>query len=677
MCGILGVVQAEPRALDLPKLIEMCDSISHRGPDDAGYLLANHRSGALRVLGGKDTPSSVYAHSSRYSPEGKIEQHPPGESYSVALAHRRLSIIDLSPAGHQPLSNSDGSLWIAYNGEIYNHPEIRRDLESRGHQFFSNGDTEVVLRAYEEWGPACLSRFNGMWAFAILDLRENKLFCARDRIGIKPFYYAATDRGLIFASELKAIVKSGHIEAKPNDMQIHTFLYTGQDNVYETFFEDVVPLQPGHSLTFDLDRGDFSVDCYYTLPLGERLTGQSDEDYRRGFYDQLKTSVQYRLVADVPVGTCLSGGLDSSSIVCMVDKLMREDGLKVGDSDLQCTFSARYDDPRHDEGEYIKTVVEATRTNDHHTYPTGARLRDEVDNFIWHHEEPLQNTSIYAQWCVFDLVNSSKDSGVKVTLDGQGGDEILGGYHRYFATRNANLLRHFRFGEFIGEARGIERHHGQSKLSTGQQAALTLLPMGLKDFIRPLFPDKGRPAWLDKKFADRCARDPRWAAHQGSAIRWDTGNAFEWDLHRSVTRGIPRLLRYADRSSMAHSIESRVPFLDHNLVEYSLSLPDDQKIRQGMTKYVLRDSMTGILPESVRMRQSKIGFSTPQDTWFQEELRDFVETTLDSESFLARPYFDTDQVRNLAAQHSSGDQSVHADVWRLVNLEIWMRKFLD
>lgn len=677
MCGIAGVIRSEGRPVDPARVRAMGRSIAHRGPDDEGFLFADPASGSIEIFGGDDTPASVYAHPASYSPERPLEPERVRGNPSVALAHRRLSIIDISAAGHQPICNEDQSLWMLYNGEVYNYASIRKELVGLGHGFTSDSDSEVVLHAYQEWGAACLSRFNGMFAIAILDRNRNQLFCARDRFGIKPFYYSLNQEGFVFASEIKALFESGLVEAEPNLPILYAYLCNGTDDISETCYEGIVPLAPGHHLTIDLDARNLKIERYYELPYGKNKIKLSSDDYAEGFREQFTQAIRYRLIADVPVGTCLSGGLDSSAIACVVDKLMRDDGLKIAGTDLQSTFSARYQDPRHDEGEWIDEIVRATGSVPHTTFPTGGELLDELDTFLWHHEEPFGSTSIYAQWRVFKLVKDSKDVGVKVTLDGQGGDETLGGYHRYFTTYFASLLASGRFGRLANEIAGCQSIHGYSKRALATQVASMMAPVGAKALIRNLMNKPEYPAWMNDDFGHKYAAHPDVIRRRGDYYDWACGNVFQGDLHASIAKGIPRLLRHGDRNSMAHSIESRVPFLDHNLVEFCMALPDDQKIHNGTTKRVLRDATFGLMPDAVRLRHSKLGFSTPQDSWFREDLAPLVESVVMSESFADRGLVDADRARKLFARHKAREIDINDDIWKWTNLEIWMRRFID
>ncbi len=359
MCGIFGVWNRH-KSVSPASVHRAATLLHHRGPDDEGYLFFDTDAGDHTLAGGYDTPKAVYSSPYAYSPRKNVEKIPEESGYNLAFAHRRLSIIDLSPSGHQPMCNEDGTIWIIYNGEIYNFHDLRDQLKALGHRFVSQTDTEVILHAYEEWGVEALPRFNGMWAFCILDMGNRKLFCARDRFGVKPFHYYVDEKRFIFSSEIKALLKTG-IPRKPNDGRLYDFLASSiVDHTSETFFEGVKRLNGGEYLHVDMASGGLTAGRYWDLDLSRKDHGISHEELTERFYHLLQDSVRLRLISDVPVGTCLSGGLDSSTIVCLVDKLMREEGTKIPGTDIQKTFSARYEDSRHDEGAFINEVVKKT-----------------------------------------------------------------------------------------------------------------------------------------------------------------------------------------------------------------------------------------------------------------------------------------------------------------------------
>lgn len=658
MCGIVGILNLEGNGVPPELLGRMTKVLKHRGPDDEGYLLVDTSTGRYEPRSGDDTMGEL----------SKTIKHllaPMELRPELAFGHRRLSIIDISAAGHQPMSNEDGTIWIVHNGEIYNYIELRGDLKSRGHVFRSNTDTEVVIHSYEEWGLECLNRFNGMWAFAIWDGREKKLFCSRDRFGVKPFYYYLDSERFIFASEIKALLEAGFVERKPNEQIIFDYLTCALvDHTESTFFKDIKQLRGGHYLELHPGGNRPEIRRYYDIPLSRTSTKMTDEEYAKRFHDLFEDSVRLRLVSDVPVGSCLSGGLDSSSIVCVIDKLMSEQGVKfTGGEGMQRTFSARYYDKRHDEGRFIGDVVRKTAVDARYTYPTGKQLQEDLSALVWHQEEPFGSTSIYAQWEVFKLV---KQYSVKVALDGQGGDELLAGYHGYFPVLFFYLIRTLQWLKLAREGLLYLITHGTS-------TTLNLLIYSYHRLRQTKRSDFG--PWLSNDFAAKFKGQPLFPADD---IKPPEVSLFDWFLYSSIlVTSLPSLLKYEDRNSMAHSIESRVPFLDFRLVEFACALPWEQKIRRGTTKLILRNAMKGVIPDSVATRQDKIGFSTPEDAWFRGDLREDILEVINSQSFRQRPFFDHRKLLEEFKAHQQGQRNISAIIWRWVNLELWLRRFID
>lgn len=676
MCGILGISHLN-RSLCQPELVHQAtQTVRHRGPDDEGYLFANTSKGIYHLAGGPDTPEAVWNASLTYRPQTRVAELSDEDNYNLALVNRRLSILDLSPAGHQPLCNEDQTLWIVHNGEIYNFRELRQELQAQGHCFASETDTEVILHAYEQWGPDCLKRFNGMWAFAIWDLHTQKLFCSRDRFGIKPFYYYSDGQRFLFASEIKALLAFPQVPRQANERAIYRYLMSGQsDHGRETFFVQVQQLFGGEFLELDLRSGEFNVQRYWQLDPTAKNSTPTDEAAAQ-VRELLTDAVRLRLISDAPVGTCLSGGLDSSAIVCLVNQLIqqnRPEALSVGE--LQKTFSARYQDARHDEGRFIEVVAQATQAEAHATYPTSERLTEDLEALLYAQEEPFGTTSIFAQWCVFAL---AQEAGVKVTLDGQGADELLAGYHSYFPAYWAELFRSLRWLRLVQELNGYRRHHRVLKsqlvmmgYNLAPSQVIAHLPRPLKQALRS-FVSKEDFHGLSKAFIQSHCLEH---TPQANSAKPNNLNALLYQTH--IQTSLPALLRYDDRNSMAHSIESRVPFLDHRLVQFVFSLPQNHKIRHGTTKWIFREAMKDILPETVRTRPDKIGFSTPEDEWFRGPLRELVDGVLSSSSFQARPYFDGQQIQLLFERHCRKEINISNFIWRWVNLELWLRRFID
>ena len=567
MCGITGIVRSRAAAIEEEELRNMQNVLSHRGPDDRGVYVDNHSEDASGLC--------------------------------IGLAHCRLSILDLSSAGHQPMIGGDGRIAIVHNGEIYNHEELRVELEAKGHVFRSRTDTEVAINAYLEWGVACLERFNGMFAFALWDRREKRLFCARDRLGIKPFYYHADGKELVFSSEIKAILAAG-IQRKANGPVILDFLTTGVlDHTDETFFRGIAKLPAAHYLVFDNEG--LHVHRYWDFEVSDSLgKGGVSEPDAKAFRDLLMSSVALRLRSDVPVGTCLSGGIDSTSIVCLINSLIAPQ-QKQSIGDCQKAFSAVFQTPKLDERRYIREVVEFTRVEPTWIEPTADGFMEELDQLLWHQEEPFTNSSVYAQYCVFRKV---RESGIKVVLDGQGADEQLCGYRKfsYFFLRELWKRQHYL--RCIQESLFFLRNFSYYKDIDLRHGLRYFGPLGRLGGSRRITTAEGTASGRTS---------PR-IGYAGSIAR-----RIKLDL---TTYSLPALLRYEDKNSMAFSVEGRVPYLDFRLVEFVAGLALDAKLRHGWSKHILRRAMSGIIPEKIRLRKDKLAFDTPQDLWIRSHWKD-------------------------------------------------------
>jgi len=572
---------------------------------------------------------------------------------AVSLGHRRLSIIDLSTAGRQPKCNEDESIWIVFNGEIYNFQEIRPDLEKRGHRFSSDTDTEVIIHAYEEWGTGCVERFNGMWAFAIYDKNKGKLFFSRDRFGVKPLYYFRDERGLIFSSEIKGILQHP-IKRAANDKAVYDFLVLGfVDHLPQTFFKGIERLMPGESMVYSLTDGSLEKSRWYDI--NERISrikiaeGEAADRIRDMFID----SVRFRLISDVPVGSCLSGGIDSSSIVYAMREISKTTEIK--------TFSMIFPGEKLDESTFINEVAAATKVEGHSISPTSEDLQKDLIDLIRTQEEPFGTLSIYGQYKVMELANKSS---MKVLLDGQGSDEVFAGYFIYYKYYLFESLLHLQIGEAIQAAKRIRNRISDMVLFP----AMTMLSaLGhSQGWIRDLW--LKRLKYL-KGFEDIELANPL------TERSFDLNRALYSDLTHYA---IPQLLRYEDKNSMRWSIESRVPFLDYRLVELAMSLPSRCKIRKGTTKYILRKAMKGLVSDRILNRKDKIGFATPDKSWMKaSDLVRFMQTLMDSEEFAKRKYWRADEVKKLLEEHQSGKRNHEEALWRIMNVELWLRQFID
>ncbi len=654
MCGIFGIAQAKHNPIDLTKVQCATTAMRHRGPDDEGYLLVNTGSGRVVTCGGPDTDPGLSLPSLTDFT---------GEAFDLALGFRRLAIMDLSPAGHQPMASQDGRYWIDFNGEVYNFVELRQELSSYGHRFRSGSDTEVILAAYQQWGPACVQRFNGMWAFAILDLPQQKLFCSRDRMGIKPFHYFFDGEHFAFSSEIKPLLQIPFIPKKINERAVYEYLaYAAVEYCDETFFAQIMNLLPGYSLTLDLRAHTLDIQPYYQpkFTINEKLTlPEAAAEFRRLLTD----SVRVHLRSDVEVGSCLSGGLDSSSLVCLMQQMLREEDK----SHIQHTFSSHFEEKEANELEYMQTVIKATGVQAHFTYPKPADLLHDLEQLVWHQEEPFGSTSIFAQWSVFKLVHEHK---IKVMLDGQGADEMLGGYiplTKYFFQE---LRAKGQYGLLLREM-WQHRQLYQSPWSD-------LVPRRVQNIVKRFLPSAGgqliapKVDWLSPRLTQAYGGQSLYLANS-QQNPFGAQAPFSNVLYQlTFLNNLQSLLKYEDRNSMAFSVEARVPFLDYRLVEFVFQLPSTVKVQGGFTKRVMREAMAGILPEKIRWRVGKLGFATPEQTWEQNVLQPLIEQAVRDEKL--QPYIQPEQalaywkaIRQTKRQDSTP--------WRWVNLSLWMKVY--
>lgn len=672
MCGISGFISTTP----LPAHIigRMTDLIRHRGPDDEGFVLFKDLAGTPIICGGSDTSPGTFEVSTPYAPKHHFTEA--GDiPVTMAFGHRRLSIVDLSSLGHQPMCSADGRYWVVYNGEVYNHIELQAELEKLGHRFISCSDTEVIIAAYREWGKECLSRFNGMFAFLIYDRNEEVLFAARDRFGVKPLYYWVSPEGMLaFASEIKQFTVLPHWQPRMNGQRVYDFLTWGiTDHTDETLFDGVFQLRGGQALELDLQAvtlgrthygASQKLPVYTWYHLTPRPFCGTFQDAAEQFRDILSDSVALRLRADVPVGSCLSGGLDSSSIVCIVNQLLRAKHA----TDLQKTFSACADVAKYDERKWIDIIVEATGVEAHYVYPSLSRLFDEAPSITWHQDEPFASTSIYAQWNVFRL---AAEQNVKVMLDGQGADEQLAGYHGFFGPRLVALFRSLNWLSLFKEIMAMRRLHGYGYLTSLSWIASYSLPGFLKERVRSVMGREGlSPSWLD---CDRLGCHPINPYEMLGVAR--TKTVQELSIALLTSSNLQMLLHWEDRNSMGHSIESRVPFLDYRLVEFVLGLSDNFKLSDGITKRVLRVGMQDLLPAAIQKRMDKLGFVTPEETWLRETAPDLfrekvVESVKRAEGILRKV-----ETNTMLEKIINGQQKFTFLPWRLISLGDWLTQF--
>lgn len=607
MCGISGIINFDQNKVKEEDLRMMMNKMKHRGPNDEGTYIDEN----------------------------------------VGLGFVRLSILDLSSAGHQPMYSNDKRHVIIFNGEVYNYIEIRNELNKK-YQFKTGTDTEVILAAYQEWGDACLDRFNGMFAFVIFDTKTREIFGARDRFGIKPFYYFQDEERLIFASEIKCIIPLLKNKKVNNNVIYNYLLFNRTDQSEETFFEDIKKLQ--HGSCFNIVNGKLESKRWYNL--SDRIKKNksfSPEEYRELFKDSLKL----RLRADVPIGVSLSGGIDSSAIVASLMKDFELDELN--------TFSAVFDKKEDsDESEFVDEFKPIVK-NMYFTSPDSDSFFEDFEIFIDAHNEPIADTGPYIQFKVMELASEY----VTVTLDGQGADEQLAGYHYFFGSYYIELLKKLKLAKFLVENLHYFKKH--KSLDAVKFFIYYLLPSNFQNQISSqIYPS------VKKSFFDSYKNN-----QEINKMLYDPVNLNDL-LIKHFEYKLEHLLKWDDLNSMHFSIESRVPFLDHRLVEATLSTPSYQKISKGETKHLLREAVKDILPKKIAERKDKKGFTNPREKWFRtEKFKNYIFELINSESFKKRGYFDSEVANKQFQKHLDGKIDISREIWKWVNLEIWFRKFID
>jgi len=566
---------------------------------------------------------------------------------SVALGFLRLSILDLSPAGHQPMVSDDGNLVLIFNGEIYNYIEIRDELKTKGHSFRTRTDTEVLLHAYQEWGSKCLHRFNGMWAFAIYNRTEKSIFAARDRFGVKPFYYYTDGTKFVFASEIPAILSALEHKPTPDNQSIFDFLvFSRTDQTDSTFFAGIKKLQHGCQLSIIGNK--ISITKWYDLRSNLKSPFKNAGEFRELF----SSAVGLRLRSDVPLGVSLSGGIDSGSIVSVILSDHGNPGLK--------TFSAVYGKGMYgDESEFINEYRPLLKDM-FFTNPTADTLYNDLGVFVNAHAEPVPSASPYVQFKVMELAKGK----AVVLLDGQGADEQLAGYHYFFSFFFKGLLTNGRLPLLTREMIAyVQKHRASYALKV---FAYLLLPKQLRTYAR--VSEKG---YLNDDFVEQHEKCSPISGNLYSSANLHEAliDHFEYKLEH--------LLKWEDRNSMWFSLEAREPFLDCRLVERTLSLPYTDVIKNGTTKHFFRESMKGILPEKIRLRNDKIGFGNPQAEWFRtRSFQKIVSEILDSQSFHDRKIISPDRAKKMFQEHLNRKIDCAKEIWKWIHLELWFRRFI-
>ena len=650
VCGIFGIIDL--RLPDLEHLIRATHLLRHRGPDDWGVvaLLPNKAQGVL-------SPGLKNA---------RVQVKTSSLPHSVVLGHRRLSIIDLTKAGRQPMADPQTGNWLTYNGEIYNFQEIRQDLEAQGLTFSSKTDTEVLLLAYRVWGKAAVNRLRGMFAFGLWDSSQEQLLLARDRIGKKPIFYYHDTQCFAFASELKALLALPQIEQQINLAALHDYLTFGYVPGEQTIFRKIKKVPPGYFLIWK--NGDLSLEQYWDVKHGFPVSGSyvmSERDWIQDTKKRLADCVQARLVSDVPIGAFLSGGLDSSAIVGLMSKMMGK-GVR--------TFSIGFRENSFDELRYARIIAEQFET-EHHEFIVEPNAADLLSDLVWYLDEPFADASVLPTYLLAQLASSH----VKVVLTGDGGDESFAGYESYLGEQYSHL-----YGKIPWPLRSVlEAVFSKAPESSKRNAVLRRakrflekaeLPLEYREW-RLIFPHAAKQALYSD---DLKASIGTQNSLECRARAFEANQLFDWVVQLQLwdfqTYLPDDLMVKTDRATMANGLEARAPFLDHHLIEWSAGLPSDFKVRGWNTKYILKESLKSLLPAKI-LQRPKQGFSVPVSAWFRGELREMSEDLLLSLNSSNRGYFRRDQVEALLRAHVRGEADHGHKLWSLVNLELWHQNF--
>lgn len=632
MCGISGIIRTDGVRVDTASVERMTMAIRHRGPDDAGVWTNE-----------TDSPS-------------------------VGLGHRRLSIIDLSAAGHQPMTNEDGSLWLTYNGEIYNHAELRQELEARGHRYRSHTDSETILHAYEEWGDRFMERFRGMFAFGLWDSKRRRLLLVRDRLGVKPLYYAQLGQALVFGSEIKAVLESGLMRAQPADGAISEYLAFGYLAGEGTLFKGIQKLPPGHMLVWE--NGVSRVHQYWDVRFKPDLE-TSEADLRGRFVDLFEQSVKMRLMSDVPLGVFLSGGLDSSAIAAVMSRHV---------SGRLKTFSVGYESQYYSEFSFAREVADHIGSDHHEVVLTADAFAEALPRLVWHEDEPLWAPPSAALYFVSELASRE----VKVVLTGEGSDELFAGYDRYWMTAlNARALGAYQWLPATAR-RALRAAAIHGPLPERARRALSHTFLNYDTLPDGLFLDNWfgvfSPAWQRSIAGPALLRDldagDIYASHRKAYADSGAEEIVDRLLYTDIKTNLVELLMKQDQMSMATSIETRVPFLDHKLVEFAARVPARMKIKGFSGKHLVKEALTEYLPASIRHRPKK-GFPIPYESWLREQFAPRIESMLLEPRALDRGWIQPDAIRALFAEHRGGRRNLSRQIWSLWGLELWARMFLD
>ncbi|MBA3665706.1 MAG: asparagine synthase (glutamine-hydrolyzing) [Bacteroidetes bacterium] len=582
MCGIAGIVLKQVSLSIRESIAAMALAIKHRGPDGEGFILGTGEK-TIPCLR-SDSQQTFTKADLAYLPKVKLES--PENNAFLAFAHRRLSIIDLSDSGHQPMCSPDEKTWITFNGEIYNYIELRKELQDAGFLFKSESDTEVILTAYRHWGTECVKKFNGMWAFCIYDSEKQICFASRDRLGVKPFYYVDTNNFFSFASEQKAFVKANLINANFSLTSAHEYLINGLiETGVDNFFEGVKELFPGNNLIYSIKDKTVKIQSYYKINITQKNEALSDNELIEKIEARLIDAVKLRLRSDVEVGACLSGGIDSSALCGIMHKVLNKSNY---------CFTSVFRNETFNEEHYADVVAKSIQAKYFKVEPTPADFLKELDSLVYSQDVPIWDTSTYAQFKVMEL---AKQHNIKVVIDGQGADELFGGYHHHYVAKWKNLMSAGKFAKAFNEVR-----------SAGKTIK-DPLSFYIKEKIKAnTNVSKGQfPIFFTKEFINA-------GRINNSSTYFNTVN--EQLLDDIEHSRLKSFLKCEDRCGMWHSVESRTPFSDDvELIDLMFSFNGNRKIKNGVSKYLLREATKNVLPAEVYNRYDKRGFETPMKKW--------------------------------------------------------------
>lgn len=624
MCGIAGYFNSNKQVsskYNSALIGRMCDAIAHRGPDDQGYFVNDD---------------------------------------GATLGHRRLSIIDLK-TGQQPITNEDSSVWIVFNGEIYNYRELRSQLLSNGHRFTTNTDTEVIVHLYEEEGEACVEKLRGIFAFAIYDKHKRQLFLARDHVGVKPLYYALVGSEIIFGSEIKAILQHPALTREVNLEAISGFLTFGYVPDPDTAFLGIKKLAPGHTLTFK--DGKIRSTKYWDINHSENSTVRTEADYVEELREHLTDAVRSQLMSDVPLGAFLSGGIDSSTVVALMAGEMNQP-VK--------TFSIGFNEASFDELKFARVTAKHFGT-DHHEFVVTPDVCQIIEEVVWHHDEPFADVSSVPTYMVSKLASEH----VKVVLSGDGSDELFAGYNRYAQDRRKERFE--KIPKFVRQNILNPLSHALPRRAYGKNFVrnISLNPASrYVDSISFFHPELLHEILSRQTQQALQHHDPALAFTQIYAESPNADHTARM-LYLDTKTYLPGdILAKVDRMSMAHSLESRVPFLDHQLIEFAANIPSNLKLKGLTTKHILKQAVKGLIPDHVIFRR-KQGFSVPIREWFKRDLRAMLHDILLDRKTIERGYFNEHAISSILKEHESGRRNYDRHLWGLLTLELWHRAFID